>query len=138
MSDGFCQTLLFAPQGISPRTGLPKLRESWTAKRAGDKVCTQMYYAKQGVITEEMAFVAAREGVDVEYVLSEVSMSPPPSLSLSLSLFLCASSTQPQHRLVSSPLPQSCDNFTGDLSFCPKHYPGCPWPRHHPRQQEAH
>ena len=42
------------------------------AKRAGDKVCTQMYYAKQGVITEEMAFVAAREGVDVEYVRSEV------------------------------------------------------------------
>jgi thiamine biosynthesis protein ThiC len=32
-----------------------------------------MYYAKQGVITEEMAFVAAREGMDPEFVRSEVA-----------------------------------------------------------------
>jgi phosphomethylpyrimidine synthase len=31
-----------------------------------------MYYAKQGVITEEMAFVAAREKMDPEFVRSEV------------------------------------------------------------------
>lgn len=31
-----------------------------------------MYYARQGVITEEMAFVAAREGLDPEFVRSEV------------------------------------------------------------------
>lgn len=32
-----------------------------------------MYYAKQGVITEEMAYVAAREGMDPEFVRSEVA-----------------------------------------------------------------
>jgi len=62
------------PQGINPREELPKLRTPWVAKRAEDtKCCTQMYYAKQGVITEEMAFVAAREGRDPEYVRSEVA-----------------------------------------------------------------
>jgi phosphomethylpyrimidine synthase len=33
-----------------------------------------MYYARRGVITEEMAFAAAREGVDPEFVRSEVRM----------------------------------------------------------------
>jgi phosphomethylpyrimidine synthase len=32
-----------------------------------------MYYAKLGVITEEMAFCAAREGMDAETVRSEVA-----------------------------------------------------------------
>ncbi len=31
-----------------------------------------MHYAKQGMITEEMLYVAAREGMDPEYVRSEV------------------------------------------------------------------
>lgn len=31
-----------------------------------------MHYAKQGEITEEMLYVAAREGMDPEYVRSEV------------------------------------------------------------------
>jgi phosphomethylpyrimidine synthase len=86
------------PQGIDPREGLPKLRASWVARREiqGDKQPTQMYYARQvcapsqlrndscaegfslhvvglqGIITEEMAFVAAREGMEPEYVRSEV------------------------------------------------------------------
>jgi phosphomethylpyrimidine synthase len=33
-----------------------------------------MYYARQGVITPEMAFVAARENMDPEFVRSEVSL----------------------------------------------------------------
>lgn len=63
------------PQDVNPRDGLPKLRQNWVAKREqrGDKVCTQMHYAKQGIVTEEMAFVAAREGLDVEFVRSEVA-----------------------------------------------------------------
>jgi hypothetical protein len=32
-----------------------------------------MYYAKKGVLTKEMAFVAAREGMDTDFVLSEVA-----------------------------------------------------------------
>ncbi|MDA8025880.1 MAG: phosphomethylpyrimidine synthase ThiC [Actinomycetota bacterium] len=38
----------------------------------GKKV-TQMYYAKNGVITPEMRFVALREGCDIELVRSEVA-----------------------------------------------------------------
>lgn len=63
------------PQGVNPREGLPKLRADWVAARdaAGDVCQTQMFYAKQGVITEEMAYVAAREKMDPEFVRSEVA-----------------------------------------------------------------
>ncbi len=37
------------------------------------KTVTQMYYAKSGVITPEMRFVALREGCDIELVRSEVA-----------------------------------------------------------------
>ena len=33
----------------------------------------QMHYARQGIITEEMAFAAAREGLDPEFVRAEVA-----------------------------------------------------------------
>jgi len=36
-------------------------------------VMTQMHYARQGVITEEMAFAAVREGLDAEFVRSEIA-----------------------------------------------------------------
>ena len=63
------------PQGVDPRDGLPKLRAGWVGPREarGDATPTQMYYARQGIITEEMAFCAAREGVDPELVRSEVA-----------------------------------------------------------------
>ncbi len=62
-------------QGVSAREGLPKIRAEWVAKRdaRGDKVQTQQYYAKQGIITEEMAYCAARERIDPEFVRSEVN-----------------------------------------------------------------
>jgi phosphomethylpyrimidine synthase len=62
-------------QDVNPREGLPKLRAQWVASRdaAGDTCQTQMYYARQGVVTPEMAFVAARENMDPEFVRSEVS-----------------------------------------------------------------
>lgn len=61
-------------QGHDPKDGLPKLREEWVDRRIarGDKVFTQMHYAKKGIITEEMAFAAAREKLDPEFVRSEV------------------------------------------------------------------
>ena len=37
------------------------------------KVVTQQHYAKAGIVTEEMAFCAAREGMDPEFVRSEVA-----------------------------------------------------------------
>ena len=66
-----------ALQGVSAREGLPKIRAEWVAKRdaRGDKVQTQQFYAKQGVITEEMAFCAARERIDPEFIRSEAGRS---------------------------------------------------------------
>ena len=63
------------PEGFAPETGIPKRRAAWIAARgdADRPVCTQMYYARQGVITEEMRFVAVREGCDPEFVRTEIA-----------------------------------------------------------------
>jgi phosphomethylpyrimidine synthase len=63
------------PQGHDPHAGLPKLRAPWIAARAarGDANVSQMHYARRGMVTEEMAFAAAREGVDPEMVRSEIA-----------------------------------------------------------------
>jgi len=61
------------PEGGSLEIGLPKMRREWVAKRGDTECCTQMYYAKKGIVTEEMLFVAERESVDVELVRSEVA-----------------------------------------------------------------
>lgn len=45
---------------IDLNKGLPKLRKSWTEGRKG----TQMSLAKQGIITQEMEYVAIRENMD--------------------------------------------------------------------------
>ena len=34
------------------------MRSEWVAKRKNDKIRTQLYYARQGHITEEMHFIA--------------------------------------------------------------------------------
>ncbi|NPA12226.1 MAG: phosphomethylpyrimidine synthase ThiC [Epsilonproteobacteria bacterium] len=49
------------------------MRKEWIKKRAGDKVRTQMYYARQGIITEEMEFVANEENLSAELVRSEIA-----------------------------------------------------------------
>jgi phosphomethylpyrimidine synthase len=62
------------PQGIDPKVGLPKLRQEWVAAREGKhERYTQMYFAKQGIITEEMLYVAEREHCEPEFVRSEVA-----------------------------------------------------------------
>ena len=53
--------------------GVPLPRAEWIARRAGDSAPTQLAYARAGVVTEEMAYVARREGVDPELVRSEVA-----------------------------------------------------------------
>jgi phosphomethylpyrimidine synthase len=57
------------------REGVHKLRAPWIARRLerGDKNRTQMHYARKGELTEEMYFVAAREGVSPEFVRDEVA-----------------------------------------------------------------
>ncbi len=49
------------------------MREKWIDKRIDDNVRTQMYYAKKGIITEEMEYVAKIEGIDVELLRSEIA-----------------------------------------------------------------
>ncbi|XP_065045433.1 phosphomethylpyrimidine synthase, chloroplastic-like isoform X3 [Musa acuminata AAA Group] len=63
------------PQNINPQLGLPKIRKNWVERREqlGAPRYTQMFYAKQGMITEEMLFCAAREKLDPEFVRSEVA-----------------------------------------------------------------
>ncbi len=63
------------PQGFDPREGLPKLRKEWIAKRrlTSEGNYSQMHYARQGVITEEMAYIAVREGCSAELVREEVA-----------------------------------------------------------------
>jgi phosphomethylpyrimidine synthase len=61
------------PQGHDVRAGLPRLREPWIAGRGGASGVTQLHFARRGTITEEMAFVAIREGFDPEFVRSEVA-----------------------------------------------------------------
>jgi phosphomethylpyrimidine synthase len=51
------------PQGHAVRTGLPKLREPWLATRRGSPNVTQLHYARKGVMTQEMEFVAIRGGL---------------------------------------------------------------------------
>jgi phosphomethylpyrimidine synthase len=49
------------------------MRQDWVAKRKDHKIRTQMYYARQGIVTEEMRFVAQRETISPELVRSEVA-----------------------------------------------------------------
>src|SRR5690348_4269036 len=49
------------------------MRTEWVAKRQNDQIRTQMHYARQGVITEEMHYVAKRESLPPEVVRSEVA-----------------------------------------------------------------
>lgn len=63
------------PQGFDPRQGLPKTRSEWVAAREarGDQNFSQMHYARKGWVTEEMAYVAARENLDVEVVRAAIA-----------------------------------------------------------------
>jgi phosphomethylpyrimidine synthase len=91
------------PPGVDVRQGLPALRASWIAARGdveaavrsyrpiegrsivempeslqrptlrGTGRVTQMHYARRGEITPEMEFAALREGMDPEFVRSEIA-----------------------------------------------------------------
>jgi len=81
------------PQGYAVADGLPPLRRPWILERggvrdvsrapiAGRRSCptlrgeacvTQLHYARNGVVTPEMEFVALREGLDPDLVREEVA-----------------------------------------------------------------
>jgi phosphomethylpyrimidine synthase len=64
---------------IDIRKGLPRLREGWVGARgdwerskAGQAV-TQLYYARKGIVTPEMEYIAIRERITTEFVRDEVA-----------------------------------------------------------------
>jgi phosphomethylpyrimidine synthase len=84
------------PQGHDVKAGLPKLREPWVRVRlrspetdtsfgearpsprrqangSGLGCVTQLHYARKGVITPEMEFVAVREGLPADFVRNEIA-----------------------------------------------------------------
>src|SRR5450759_3517718 len=57
----------------------PKVREEWIARRlaeaarTGDNNVSQMHFARKGLVTEEMMYVAEREKLSPESVRDEVA-----------------------------------------------------------------
>ena len=49
------------------------MRTEWVSRRRGQANVTQMHFARKGVITEEMLYVAQRERVEPEVVRSEIA-----------------------------------------------------------------
>ncbi len=49
------------------------MRSAWIAPRQGQNNVTQMHYGRQGQITEEMAYVAQREGLSPHLIREEVA-----------------------------------------------------------------
>ena len=49
------------------------MRTEWVAKRANDPIRTQIHYARQGLITKEMEYVAKRENQPPELIRDEVA-----------------------------------------------------------------
>ncbi len=49
------------------------MRSEWVKKREGQECVTQIHYARQGVVTEEMEHVARREKLEPELIRSEVA-----------------------------------------------------------------
>ncbi|QBI52667.1 phosphomethylpyrimidine synthase ThiC [Streptomonospora litoralis] len=60
---------------VDVHAGLARTREPWIRDREPvNGAVTQMAYAKAGVITPEMRYIAAREGMDPDFVRSEVAI----------------------------------------------------------------
>ncbi|UPG68849.1 phosphomethylpyrimidine synthase ThiC [Gordonia hongkongensis] len=59
---------------IDVEKGLTPTRDSWHRPDPIDGASTQLAWARAGIITDEMRFIAAREGVDAERVRSEVAI----------------------------------------------------------------
>ncbi len=49
------------------------MRNEWISSRTSDPIRTQMYYARNGVVTGEMEYVAQRESVTPEFIRAEIA-----------------------------------------------------------------
>ena len=56
---------------IDVEKGIAKIRSAWIAGRTG-KCVTQLHYARQGIVTPEMEFIALRENMGRERIRGEV------------------------------------------------------------------
>ncbi|CAI9767023.1 unnamed protein product [Fraxinus pennsylvanica] len=72
---GIWSTSFLGPKATLTSGRLPKLRKELIDRREklGGPRYTQMFYAKQGTITEEMAYCATREKLEPEFMRSEVA-----------------------------------------------------------------
>ncbi|MFD4643922.1 phosphomethylpyrimidine synthase ThiC [Lentzea sp. NPDC058436] len=60
---------------IDVHSGLPGLRSEWIAAREPiNGAVSQLAYAKAGIITPEMRYIATRENLDAEFVREEVAI----------------------------------------------------------------
>lgn len=59
---------------IDVEKGLAPTRDSWHRPDPIDGASTQLAWARAGIVTDEVRFIAAREGVDAELVRSEVAI----------------------------------------------------------------
>ncbi len=59
--------------GIDLDRGLAPVRDTWDRPDPVDGAATQLAWARAGIVTPEMRFIAAREGVEPELVRSEVA-----------------------------------------------------------------
>ncbi len=58
---------------IDVEHGLPPTRDAWHRPEPVNGASTQLAWARAGIVTDEMRFIAAREGVEVELVRAEVA-----------------------------------------------------------------
>ena len=49
------------------------MRTSWVASRKGKSNVTQLHFARKGLVTEEMSYVANRENLPASLVMEEVA-----------------------------------------------------------------
>jgi len=62
-----------SPAGHDNGHGDPHSREEWVRDRIGGQNVTQMHYARRGIVSPEMTYVAQREQLDPELIRSEVA-----------------------------------------------------------------
>lgn len=49
------------------------MRKQWIESRKNDKIKTQLHYAKKGIVTPEMEYIANKEGISSETIRKEVA-----------------------------------------------------------------
>jgi phosphomethylpyrimidine synthase len=55
------------------RARMAGMRTEWISPRLNDPIRTQMHYARKGIVTEEMRFIALREQLDPDLIRAEVA-----------------------------------------------------------------